>query len=342
MKKPVKGMILAAGFGTRLRPLTLLRAKPSVPFLARPLIDYSLELFQQAHVEEVVINLHHKKETVIEAVDGFFERSPASDPPLTVRYSVEDEILGTAGCYAKVAHLLRGSDFIVSNGKIYFEQDLLVALDFHRQSDAIVTMVVIPHTGSEPFNPVLMDEAGRVERFALKSEAESFERAFIYTGVQILSDRVLDFIPPGRSEIVTDIYPRLIADGQKVFGFVSPSYWCECSWTSRYLEKTREVLTRKGRENLVPHGVDGNFEGVVASPGSEIAPGCRMRNVVLWEGCRVGPNASLRNAIICAGSEIPAHTTIENAVVTPILSKVPRDLEDQVRLEEGLMIWKLQ
>ena len=111
MAGTTRGMILAAGLGTRLRPLTYFRAKAAIPFLNRPLISYSLELLRRAEIAEVMVNLHHLEDTV---------RVAAAGPGMRVTFSFEEEILGTAGCLRKVSDFLKEGTFIVANGKTCF------------------------------------------------------------------------------------------------------------------------------------------------------------------------------------------------------------------------------
>src|SRR5262245_47093123 len=132
----MKAMILAAGFGTRLWPLTIGRTKPAIPFLNRPLIDYTIEYLRRYGIDDLIINLHHEPESVIDQIgDG-------SRHGVKIAYSLEEpEILGTSGALAQVQHLLADETFIVINGKIITDIDLNLALATHRRQKAIATLV---------------------------------------------------------------------------------------------------------------------------------------------------------------------------------------------------------
>lgn len=337
--KQVKGVILAAGMGKRLRPLTLNCAKPAIPFLNSPLIDYSLELFSRLPVQEIVINLHHAPETVMSAVSSYLDPTKRDLMP-QVHFSLEETILGTAGGIGKVRHLLQGNDIIVSNGKIYFEQDLAEALDFHRDSEAWVTMVLVPHSGKEPYNPVLMNEEGLITGFPLRSTVPDFSQAYVFTGVQILSDRVLDFIPEGVSDSVRDVYPALM-ERERVRGFVSDAYWCENSWTEKYLENSFQVLARMGLRNLCPPEFPEAVDGTIAAQNVQVGDGASLRNTILMQGCRVGTESSLCNVILSPGTQLPPQTVLRDKVVTPLQQSIPEDLLDQVKIEAGYVVWPL-
>lgn len=308
----VRGLILAAGLGRRLFPLSLFRAKPAIPFLNRPLVLYSLELLRKAGVGEIVVNLHHLPETVRQALG-------ASIPDVV--FSFEETLLGTAGAIGCRRELFGDRTLVVCNGKIYFEEDLAAVLRFHRETQAAVTLVVIPHRSEEGFSPVFVDDYGNVKGFAASSRSEPApgERAFTFSGVHVLSAQVLDQISAGYSDSVGDLYPRLLQQGYPVKAFTSQAYWCECSTPFRYLAKSMEVLARKGLDKLLESPLQARCRGVIAGAGVNVERGCLIENSVLWDDVEVSRNSSLRGAIIAAGVRLPPETHLQGAVVTPRL-----------------------
>ncbi len=340
----VRGMVLAAGLGTRLRPLTLHRAKASVPFLNRPLIEYSFDLMRGACIDEFVVNLHYCPKSVFDVVTRFLESPSGRSWNPWILFSDESEILGTAGGIAKVGDFFRGGDFVVSNGKIYFEQQLEPVLRFHRENDATATMVLLKHHGEQPFNPVIMDEDRRIRGFSLKSDVKDFRNAYVFTGIQILSPEFFDFVPPGSADSVKDVYPEMIRRGRKVLGFVSQADWSECSVPSRYLAESLRILKGRGLENLFEDEAPANgaFQGVVAGPGVEFGTGCELENVVVWEGATVGPGARLRNVIIGDGLQLPAGVQLQDSLVTPLLDLRPGATLPESRAEQNYIVWPLR
>lgn len=317
MAGTTRGMILAAGLGTRLRPLTYFRAKAAIPFLNRPLISYSLELLRRAEIAEVMVNLHHLPDTV---------RVAAAGHPMQVSFSFEDEILGTAGCLRKVSDFLGENTFIVSNGKTYFEQNLREALEDHQRSDALVTMLLVPFSAGDPYNPVMLDSEGWVVDFARNREPRSdsgtsnHERLCIYTGVQILEPEVLDWIPEGVSDSVNDIYPALMKRGYPIRGFVSDAYWCECSTPGRYLSKSIEVLNLRQWENSSLSNLPEGCRGAIMGEDVHVPPTTQVENSILWSGVSLGAHSSFRSVIITDGvRELPADTHLSDVIVTPLV-----------------------
>ena len=321
-------MILAAGLGKRLQPLTLFRAKPAIPFLNRPLISYSLDLLRRAGIEKIVINLHHLPQSIIKSVGS---EDDAADSPC-VKFSREESILGTGGAIGQVREFFCRDTFIVCNGKIYFEGDLSAALRFHQDSGAAATLVLVPFRPSDPFHPVFLDAEQNITRFGSKEERNDAGDGYVFTGVHILSRHALALIPQGPSDTVRDLYPTLIRKGYPVRGFVSRAFWCECSSPGLYLEKSLQVLRRQGQENLVESdGLQARCRSVVAGPFVEAPESCVLENCVIWDHVRVGPDSSLRNVILSTGVELAPETHLQNAVVTPLPEKISADARQWVQ-----------
>jgi len=321
----VRALVLAAGFGTRLVPLTLFRAKPAIPFLDRPIIQYSLEMLKRAGVDEIVVNLHHLPDTVQQAVGGF--------PNLS--YSFEPEILGTGGAIAKVRDFLSVDDFVVCNGKIYFEEDLGPVLAFHRESGALATLVLVRFDENEGFNPVFVDADRRVKGFGPRYQAEPGDAPFVFTGVHVLSPKVLDRIPDGPSDSVRDLYLQLIREGKRVNGFVSRVYWCETSTPRRYLEKSFEVLRRRSS----------NSEVIVAG-NSSVDRRAEVRHCIIWDHVTIGERANLNRVIAAGNITVPAGAQFANAILTPLPDASPGDFGGVLqskggRMQGELVVWPL-
>jgi mannose-1-phosphate guanylyltransferase / phosphomannomutase len=149
----MKAMILAAGFGTRLFPLTIDRTKPAIPFLGKPLVGYVAEYIAKFGFKDVIVNLHHQPESVKKALgDG-------SDYGVQIHYTEEvPDILGTAGALDNARHLLEDETFLVVNGKIITDIDISEAIETHKKSGAIATMVLKPNVKREKFTEVMVED----------------------------------------------------------------------------------------------------------------------------------------------------------------------------------------
>lgn len=341
----MRGVILAAGYGTRLDPLTRIRAKAAVPFLNRPFIEYSLEFLKKGGVQTVAVNLHHRPDTVREAL---------LNVSASIVYSYEKEILGTGGALTRLQDFLAGHTFVVTNGKIYFEQDLDPVLDSHRNNRSVATLVLLPWQPDGAFNPVWLDEENRVVGFGREEGSKSSDvpprlwtkacgkiRPHTFSGVHILEPEVLAWLPTGFSDTVADLYPRLLRDGLEVRGFVSRAYWCECSTLDRYLKKSMEVLARRGLSNLLEESTQAICRSVVAGRNTVIDGGSLLENCVLWDDCRVGPECKLRNVILAGGVPLPAGLSLRDCVLTPPLTEREEGWPETVVAHDNFLEWPL-
>src|SRR5262245_7851770 len=156
----MKGFILAAGFGTRLWPLTEDATKAAISFLNRPLITYAVEYLASNGIRDLIINLHHQPESIRRALgDG-------SALGVNIEYSIEDEILGTSGALDRVRESLLDDDFVVINGKIVTNIDLRKVIASHRKNKAIATLVLKKNIALEHFSIVEVDKHSQITRFA--------------------------------------------------------------------------------------------------------------------------------------------------------------------------------
>jgi NDP-sugar pyrophosphorylase family protein len=332
----MRGMILAAGLGKRLHPLNVFRAKAAVPFLNRPLIQYSTELLMGAHLKEIVINSHHLPNSIQDAIKPMM--SAGQETP-QILFSHEEKMLGTAGAIGKVRDFLAGDTFVVCSGKIYFEQDLERAIRFHHETESTVTLLLVPLSEGDPYNPVFLDKENNITGFGPTVKGTNSQQPCAFAGVHILSPEILDFIPEGPSETVNDLYPRLIQDGYGVRGFVSEAYWCECSTPENYLLRSLEVLQKRELENLIEGEISSPCEGVVATHSVQVDNGSFLKNSILWDQVRVGRNSSLSDVIVTEGVTLGPDTHLENVIVTPLLDKVqPQQTAQRV---DNYLIWPL-
>src|SRR5262245_42104043 len=247
----MRAVILAAGFGTRLWPLTEDRTKPAIPFLNRPLISYSVEYLASRGVKDIIINLHHRPDSIRRAIDGELRHGAR------IEYSIEDKILGTSGALDKVRDMLMDDDFVVMNGKIVTDIDLGPVLCAHRERRAIATLVLQPNVAREQFSIVDTDDQGRIIRFAgfpepaMSRDAEHRDgpagAPLLFTGIQVLSPRIFDYIPRDSfSHSTVHVYPRAMEAGELVLGHVCTGYWYELSTLDRYLGASLALLGHRG------------------------------------------------------------------------------------------------
>ncbi|WP_242340522.1 MULTISPECIES: nucleotidyltransferase family protein [unclassified Anaeromyxobacter] len=316
----VVGMVLCAGLGTRLRPLTARVAKPGVPVCGVPLVRWSLALLAGAGVRRAVVNVHHLPDGMAAAAG---EAARALGMALAV--SREPVIAGTGGALREARAHLAGADAIVLvNGDVLFDVDVAAALAEHRASGALATMVLLPMPAGARYASVETDAGGAVRRIAGAFGPGGEGLApWHFSGVHVLSPALLDRVPaaPFERDINRHVYPPLMASGA-VRGRVVAGYWNDLGTPARYLEATLDVLA--GRVPLARFpGADpfsGTREvapGVHAAAGARLDPRARLAGPTLvCAGAAVGAGAEVGpRAVIGPGASVPGGATVREAIV---------------------------
>lgn len=298
-------MILAAGFGTRLFPLTIDRTKPAIPFLGKPLVGYVAEYIARFGVKDIVVNLHHQPRSVMNALgDG-------SEFGVHIDYTVEQpEILGTSGALDYARHLLEDDTFLVVNGKIITDIDISAALETHKSSGAIATMVLKPNFKREKFTEV-QTRGGMVTSFGdfahpfseeeIRDTEHEVPTPLMFTGIHILEPRVFEYIPRGvYSDIVPTFYNPAIAKGERIVAHVADGNWFELSTIPRYLDISLAMM---------------NGKNVYFGAACSISRAASIRDSVIWDRVSIADGARLYRTIIADGVEIASDEHFENAAV---------------------------
>jgi len=239
----MKAFILAAGLGTRLRSLGLDVLKVMVPIGGRPLLAHHLELFREQGITEFIVNLHHLPERITEHFgDGrrFGVR---------ITYSVEPELLGTAGAVRKMAAMLRDERFLVVYGDNLLRFQFAPLQAFHEQRRALATLALFESPEPWTGGVVETDPEGRVRRFVEKPAPNEASTNLINAGIYLLEPAVLEEIPAGVfSDFGKDIFPRLVGAGKAVYALWTRAYVQDVGTPERLARAQRDYAT--GLDNL--------------------------------------------------------------------------------------------
>ncbi len=315
----MRAMILAAGYGTRLWPLTIDRAKPALPFMGQPLVGYVATYLAHNGCREIGVNLHHQSASVRAALgDG-------SDYGVQLSYFDEPSILGTSGALDNARDFLATDTFIVVNGKLATDIDLSAALATHRRERALATLVLRRNVERERYTIIRVrdglyeglggfpasDKVGDAHSGSLLSEREAAipapqvasDEPLMFTGIHIMEPRIFDYIPRGIfSDSITDVYPQAMSAGEHIAAHVAPGSWHELSTVPRYLDTSIELMSRAGRD-------------VELGTGAHIDAGADVHDAVLWENAYVAAGARVRRAVLGAGVRVRRGETIRDAAV---------------------------
>ncbi len=296
----MKAMILAAGFGTRLWPLTIERTKPAIPFLNRPLIAYTIDYLKQYGITEIIINLHHEPDSVREQIgDG-------SEDGVKIHYSLEEpDILGTSGALDQVRELLADETFILVNGKIITNLDLGAALQTHRKKEAMATLVLKQNPKREKFSEIIVNEAGYYQGFGgfpLAPDTHP-QTPLMFVGIHILEPAIFEYIPRGVfSDSIRDVYPKAMRAGAQIATHVGAGDWYELSTLARYLEISLDFMRREGLT-------------YTTDDGCTIDATAQVTDSVLWRNVQVAAGAHITQCVLGDGVCIPAQAKFKRQVI---------------------------
>src|ERR1700741_1418548 len=295
----MRAIVLSARYGTRLWPLTEDRTKPAIPILGKPLVGYVAEYLAGYGIDEIVVNLHHRPESVRRALgDG-------SRFGVKLHYVEEPEILGTSGALDNTRAFFENETFVVVNGKIITDIDLKAALETHRKSNALATLVLLPNDRRERFS-VIETEGGRVKGFGgMPVDSGADTTPLMFTGIHIMEPRILEYVPRGVfSDSVVHVYPKAMANGEILAAHVASGKWRELSTLKRYLDISVELLKETGK--TLVSGKNNNIDGSATVSYS-----------ILWDNVEVGAGAQISRAVLADNVKISAGESVENAVVVP-------------------------
>jgi mannose-1-phosphate guanylyltransferase len=282
----MKAMILAAGFGTRLHPYSLVRPKPLFPLLNTPLIIHTLQRLQDAGFTEIGVNCHYLASQIIEQVQGI----------QGVTLFPEEDVLGTGGGLKNAADWFGSESVLIVNGDIYHDFDFNRIWRHHKQQSCLATLVC--HDFPR-FNKISLDDSRQILQFSPCDEAADI---VAFTGVHVLEPQALSVVRPGFSSII-DCYCYWIERGEMVQTMmVQDHFWMDMGTPADYLA-LHECLLRQAKSPFLVHP-SVNIDDVVlhdwvsVGENAVLGKGCQLERVVVWDGGIVEPGVYLKDAII--------------------------------------------
>jgi NDP-sugar pyrophosphorylase family protein len=285
-------LVLTAGLGTRLRPLTFARAKAAVPVNGDTLARRAIRYLVGQDVTDIVLNLHHLPATVTASVgDG-------SDLGANVRYSWENPVLGSGGGPRHALALFpdpgsrtpHPGTFFIINGDTFTNVDLNAILARHDSSGALVTMALIPNPRPDKYGGVLVSDAGYVTGF---HRAGPGNASFHFIGVQVAQSRAFERLDDGvPAESVNVLYPQLIAeDPRSIAAFVCDAAFHDIGTPADYLATSLELADIEGDRMI--------------SRTACVNPAARVTRTAIWDDARIGRGAALTECIVCDRVTVP-------------------------------------
>ena len=313
--------VLAAGLGTRLHPLTRVRAKPAVPVAGRPLVVRILEWLAGQGVEDVVLNLHHRPETITRVVGH------GKAAGVRVRYSWEPVVLGSAGGPRQALPLL-GRRFFIVNGDTLTTLSLRTLADTHARTGAAVTLAVAPHPDPTRYGGVLVADDDRVQGFAPPGSG----RTLHFVGLQVAEAAVFEGLPAGRpAATIGGLYNRLLdasshGGDAPIRAHRVADEFLDVGTPADYLAASLAVARRERHESI-PAGAGSTIDPTASLvrtavwDDAVVGAACRLDECIVADGVRLPPGTALRRRICLRAGDAGAgngERTLGNAVLHPL------------------------
>ncbi|HEX2391651.1 MAG TPA: NDP-sugar synthase [Solirubrobacterales bacterium] len=329
----MRAMVLAAGLGTRLRPLTYEMPKPMVPVLNRPVMEHILRLLARHGFTETVANLHWFPELI----RGHF--GDGGELGVKLSYSPEERLLGTSGGVRNAAEFL-GDSFLVISGDALTDLDLTAMREFHESHDGIATLATKRVQDTTQFGVALTGSDGRIQGFQEKPQPAEALSDLANCGIYMFRSEIFDFFPaPGTSRAAAegdpegfadwalDVFPRVLEADAPFYSHEIDAYWNDIGNLEELragnldalhgaVEVERDGELVEGFRSGSPEGDEGELRGpVLLGPGCEIGEDVRIDGpAVIGDRARIGAGSRLREVIALPGAEIPERSVLVGAI----------------------------
>lgn len=322
----MKAILLAGGFGTRLRPLTLHTPKPIAPIFDRPFLYYQIDLLKQLpEIDEVILSLNYRPDAIERVVgDG-------SEAGLRVRYVVEPTPLGTGGAVKYAARDVEDT-LIVFNGDVLTNIDLPAVVDLHRARQARATIVLTPVDNPSAYGLVETDADGNIRRFVEKPDQDEITCDTINAGIYILEPDTFDRIPPNTNySIERGYFPSLVERRETFVAYVDRGYWLDIGTSEKYVQAHQDIMSGRclappfaGRprgDRVVDATATVHNTATLGSPcfvgaGAQIGPGARVSDdSVIGASTVISDNAVVERSLIWPGSHIGTDAVVREAIL---------------------------
>jgi NDP-sugar pyrophosphorylase family protein len=314
----MKGLILAGGKGTRLRPLTLNTPKPIVPVANAPFLLYQIDLMRSAGIGEVILSLSYQPRKIEDLLkDG-------TDYGIGIRYAVEGTPLGTGGAFKNAEDHI-DSTTVVFNGDVLTDLDLSAVIAHHKKTDAVATIVLTPVENPSAYGLVETEPNGAVRRFIEKPGPDEITCNTINAGVYVLEPSVLRYMPKDEPySFERGLFPTLLEKHERVSSFIHDTYWIDIGTPKKYLEVHHDILAGKFSSKRVPpsqldraslpDGATVDKTSIIDTDVT-IRSGVKIENSVIGRNCKIEEGAHIVDSVIWPGNTLDSNSRVEGAIL---------------------------
>ncbi len=322
----MEAIILAGGFGTRLRPLTYTKAKPLLPILNKPMVSHIIEMLPK-EINKVILAVNYRKDQI----EDYLKKK---DYNIEIIVNDEPKPLGTGGA-VKFAEKHLTDTFLVLNSDIICSLDISKMIDFHNKKQSVSTISLWPVENVSEFGVVDIKEDGQIIGFMEKPKPEDAPSNLINAGAYYLDTMVLDYIEKGKLvSMEKEIFPQIIRDTGKFYGYKFDGYWMDIGRIKSYLDVNKFLLDKKNMDNCLGRNVEikgritkttlgdnvivgknSILDQTIILENAKIEDNCKLSNCVIGENAVVKSNSNLKYTVLGANENINENTILDNKIV---------------------------
>jgi NDP-sugar pyrophosphorylase family protein len=364
----MKAVILAGGFGTRIRPLTCLNPKPMLPLINKPFMHNFISWIKSYEIKDIILSIGY----LPKVFEEYFKNG--EDLGVNISYITEEEPLGTCGAVKNLEGLLENDSFMVFNGDVLSAINLTDMIKFHKDKKSDITIALTPVEDPTSYGLVPIDEDGRVEKFLEKPSWDEITTNLINAGTYIIERNLLELVPPNDNySFERGLFPNALEIGYKIFGFVSNAYWLDLGTPSKYLQAHHDILNGRVKFDFREREIAGHIrigentdyhkESLLSSPlvignnchvdksavispltvigdNCSIGAGSAINGSVLFDGVKIGKNCIIKDSIISYNAIIRDKVIIENNSVVGDNAEIGNNniLKNHIKINVGTKI----
>lgn len=324
-------MVLAAGKGTRLFPLTGVLPKPMAPVAGKPVLQHIFELLARSGVEEIHVNVHY----LADAILGFYGQETRVDDT-KICFTHEERLMGTAGAVKRIAGCFEET-FVVIMGDALTDVDIREVVAFHKERGALATLSLVRVLDTSQYGVAELDAEKNILRFQEKPNPHQAVSNLANTGIYILEPAALEYVPDDTFfDFAEDVFPRLLKSGEKVVGYDEGNfYWSDIGTLDSYRAAQHAALSGRvavevpgerwgrslwiGEKAQIHPSIYGRIDGyAVVGEGAVVSRGASLSGgVAVGGGCLVGAGATIKRSILLPRSTVGSEAYLEDCIVGP-------------------------
>lgn len=319
-------------------PLTNPMPKPMVPILNTPVMEYSVKLLKEHGINELIANTHYNPHFITD----YFGNGQKFG--VSLKYSYEEELLGTAGGVKNNSGFLNETFFVVS-GDALTDINLTDMVKFHKKNHSLVTIALKPVKDVFRYGVVATDKIGRIKAFQEKPKKKEALSNIVNTGIYLIEPQILDLIPDGIYDFGRQFFPKLLELDIPFFGYVTEDYWCDIGNIDVYKRAHKDIFNRP--QLMAFSSKDGSFQlknncisgvqttldlrtklgtNVIIGRNCQIGGDVSLNNCIIWDNCSLLENIVVDNAIIASNCLVGANTVIRGGSVIGNNTLIGRDI----------------